>query len=110
MSSPKPSIAATRPVNPPGASPILTVDQLWKGLVMKAREPHRFLAIFESCEVVKEEGTMVRHLADFRRLRHVFEGGSGYIRSILTVLFYFSDHSSCQDQDRADHPGRRSSV
>lgn len=59
MSAPKPSIAATRPVNPPGASPVLTIDQLWKGLVIKAREPHRFLEIFESCEVVKEEGTLV---------------------------------------------------
>ncbi|EIM84092.1 DUF1857-domain-containing protein [Stereum hirsutum FP-91666 SS1] len=66
MSAPNPSIAATRPVNPPGASPVLTIDQLWKGLVIKAREPHRFLEIFESCEVVKEEGTLISRRAKTR--------------------------------------------
>ncbi|EIM84096.1 DUF1857-domain-containing protein [Stereum hirsutum FP-91666 SS1] len=63
MSAPKASIAATRPVNPSGVSPTLTADQLWKGLVIKSREPQRFLEFFESCEIVKDEGTLISRRA-----------------------------------------------
>lgn len=31
--------AHTVPVNPPGASPVLTEEQVWKGLEYKARNP-----------------------------------------------------------------------
>jgi hypothetical protein len=34
------SIAITRPVNPPGAVPVLTEEQVWKGLEYKARNPN----------------------------------------------------------------------
>jgi hypothetical protein len=33
------AFAATRPVNPPGIEPIITEEQLWKGLEFKARNP-----------------------------------------------------------------------
>ncbi|KAJ7848646.1 pectin lyase fold/virulence factor [Mycena olivaceomarginata] len=36
------AFAATRPVNPPGAEPVLTEEQLWKGLEYKARNPGQF--------------------------------------------------------------------
>jgi hypothetical protein len=33
------SFAVTRPVNPPGAEPVLTEAQLWRGLEYKDRNP-----------------------------------------------------------------------
>ncbi|KAJ7637304.1 DUF1857-domain-containing protein [Mycena polygramma] len=33
------SFAVTRPVNPPGVEPIISEEQLWKGLEYKARNP-----------------------------------------------------------------------
>lgn len=57
---PKPSIAATRVVNPPGAEPVLTVEQLWKDIALKAREPHLSIPEwFYGCEILKEEGNKV---------------------------------------------------
>lgn len=108
MSAPKPSIAATRPVNPPGASPILTVDQLWKGLVIKAREPHRFLELFESSEIIKEEGTLVSLLSSSWRL----QGRPCMCRSrnILITVLYVIDFSSCENKDWGGHRRGRSSL
>jgi hypothetical protein len=33
------AFAVTRPVNPPGVEPVITEEQLWKGLEYKARNP-----------------------------------------------------------------------
>lgn len=55
----KPSFAASRSVNPPGASPILTEAQVWKGLSIKVREPQSFVSAISSCEVVSDDGTKV---------------------------------------------------
>lgn len=54
------SFAATRQVNPPGASPLLTADQLWRGLGIKARNPRDFVPAITACRVVEEDEDKVR--------------------------------------------------
>ncbi|KAJ7773821.1 DUF1857-domain-containing protein [Mycena metata] len=50
------SFAATRPVNPPGATPILTEEQLWKGLEYKARNPTVFFPMITGTNMKSDEG------------------------------------------------------
>lgn len=33
-------------MNPPGATPVLTIDQLWQGLEKKERSPQVFKTVF----------------------------------------------------------------
>ncbi len=51
---------ATVPVNPEGATP-LTRAQVWKGLVLKARDARQFLPpnLCTRCEVVEESATHI---------------------------------------------------
>lgn len=44
-------VSRTAAINPPGVSRVLTVDQLWQGMVIKAREPQEFVALMEGCGV-----------------------------------------------------------
>lgn len=37
-------IAFTAPINPPGVSPVLTIDQVWAGLHRKVRHAEEFVA------------------------------------------------------------------
>ncbi|GAA6020010.1 hypothetical protein JCM10207_006758 [Rhodosporidiobolus poonsookiae] len=56
-----PPFAATRPVNPPGASPVISEQQLWAGLGIKIREPKEFVPVITECRVVlDEDGKVVR--------------------------------------------------
>jgi hypothetical protein len=48
-------VSRTAIINPPGASPVLTVDQLWQGMVIKARKPQEFVQLMESCEVLTDD-------------------------------------------------------
>ncbi|KAJ7848647.1 DUF1857-domain-containing protein [Mycena olivaceomarginata] len=50
------AFAATRPVNPPGAEPVLTEEQLWKGLEYKARNPAPFIPFISESKTTFEEG------------------------------------------------------
>ncbi|KAG6845167.1 hypothetical protein H0H87_012963 [Tephrocybe sp. NHM501043] len=50
------SFAASRLINPPGATPVLTEDQVWKGLGIKARNPKTFVPMITSSEVVSDVG------------------------------------------------------
>jgi hypothetical protein len=54
------SIAATRPINPPGATPVLTEAQVWEGLGIKARNPRPFVDQISHCEVAFDSPTKVR--------------------------------------------------
>ncbi|KAJ7643254.1 hypothetical protein B0H17DRAFT_1216160 [Mycena rosella] len=57
------SFAITRPVNPPGAAPVLTEEQLWKGLEYKARNPAAFVPMISSSKTTFDEGNkLVREL------------------------------------------------
>lgn len=53
------NFAATRRINPPGVTPVLTEEQVWKGLGIKAREPMTFVPIIKSCQIVKDDGNKV---------------------------------------------------
>ncbi|KAG6845168.1 hypothetical protein H0H87_012964 [Tephrocybe sp. NHM501043] len=53
------SFAASRLINPPGATPVLTEDQVWKGLGIKARNPKTFVPMITSSEVVSDVGNKV---------------------------------------------------
>ncbi|KAF8211163.1 hypothetical protein K438DRAFT_1958300 [Mycena galopus ATCC 62051] len=53
------SFAATRPVNPPGAEPVLTEEQVWKGLEYKARNPIPFISMISASKVISEEGNKI---------------------------------------------------
>jgi hypothetical protein len=47
------ALSAAVEVNPPGATPILTPDQVWRGLVMKAENAVPFVDAMEACRVVE---------------------------------------------------------
>ncbi|KAF2086099.1 DUF1857-domain-containing protein [Saccharata proteae CBS 121410] len=49
------NLAFTAPVNPPGASPVLTTAQLWAGLQRKIRFAHEFVPVIGACDVLSEE-------------------------------------------------------
>ncbi|KAG6873096.1 hypothetical protein C0995_002939 [Termitomyces sp. Mi166 len=52
-----PSFSASRRVNPPGITPVLTEEQVWKGLGIKARNPQTFVPMITSCQVLSDDGT-----------------------------------------------------
>lgn len=56
---PGPSMGATRLVNPLNEGTTVTLEQLWKALMLKVREPQLFLPFFNSCEVVSDDGHKV---------------------------------------------------
>ncbi|PQE05464.1 DUF1857 domain containing protein [Rutstroemia sp. NJR-2017a BBW] len=79
--------AATVYVNPPGETPVLSLEQLWKGLELKVRKPQLFIPVIESCKVLSDENesverevlfkagpvTTIIHLMDL--IAHIAPGG-----------------------------------
>ncbi|KAH0541979.1 hypothetical protein FGG08_003611 [Glutinoglossum americanum] len=47
--------AYTVPINPPSASPMLTKDEVWSGLIKKARRAQDYIPIIDHCEIVSED-------------------------------------------------------
>ena len=58
MSIEQQSIAATRPINPPGED-LLTLEQVWKALRYKGRNPMRFVKPILSSEISNDQDTKV---------------------------------------------------
>ena len=58
--------AYTEKINPDGASPVLTQDQIWKGLQIKIRHAERFVPVIESCKVLEEKENEVIREAQFK--------------------------------------------
>ncbi|MCJ1396875.1 hypothetical protein MMC11_000065 [Xylographa trunciseda] len=56
---PKTIAAVTLPINPPSSSPFLTVPQIWAGLIIKCKEPQRFVAAMSDCRVTSESDTQI---------------------------------------------------
>ena len=56
----------TVPINPAGAEPVLSAEQVWKGLQRKVRSPTEFVPVIESCEVVSDENDVVTRLVQFK--------------------------------------------
>jgi hypothetical protein len=49
------NIAFTAPINPPGATPVLTPEQIWNGLLLKIRSAETFVPrAIESTKVVSD--------------------------------------------------------
>ncbi|KAI9706263.1 MAG: hypothetical protein M1820_004838 [Bogoriella megaspora] len=61
-------VAYTQPINPAGASPILTESQVWEGLERKVRFAQEFVGAIESTDVLeeKDEGKTVVRIAHFK--------------------------------------------
>lgn len=59
--------AYTAPINPPNASPVLTVPQIWAGLQRKIRFAHEFVPVIESCEVISDENDVVTRVVKFKK-------------------------------------------
>lgn len=59
------NLAYTAPINPAGASPVLTESQVWTGLKRKVRRAHEFVPVIVACEVISEEGNTVVRKATF---------------------------------------------
>jgi hypothetical protein len=47
------ALSAAVLVNPPGVAPILTVEQVWRGLVMKAENALPFVDAMQECHVIE---------------------------------------------------------
>ncbi|KAH7251193.1 hypothetical protein BKA59DRAFT_393595 [Fusarium tricinctum] len=51
------NLAYSAPINPSGATPVLTEAQIWNGLKRKVRHADEFVAPIIDCHVVSEEQT-----------------------------------------------------
>lgn len=58
--------AYTEQINPAGASPVITRDQIWKGLQRKIRRAQDFVPIIEGCDVIEEKDNQVIREAHFK--------------------------------------------
>lgn len=58
--------AYTAPTNPPSASPVLTHEQVWKGLVKKCRRPQDFVAAMSNCEILEESEGGLKRVVTFK--------------------------------------------
>src|SRR5262249_2148188 len=57
------ALSAAVVVNPPGVTPILSADQVWRGLVMKAENALPFVDAMQECRVVERfEDGFVREI------------------------------------------------
>lgn len=64
------TLSYATPVNPAGADPVLTRDQVWRGLEMKAENALPFVPGMSKCEVVEREGNMILRDVTFKGSSH----------------------------------------
>jgi hypothetical protein len=60
-------LAYTAPINPAGASPVLTIPQIWAGLQRKIRHAEEFVPVIESCTVDSDENGVVVRQVKFKK-------------------------------------------
>ncbi|RDA94199.1 hypothetical protein CP533_6640 [Ophiocordyceps camponoti-saundersi (nom. inval.)] len=65
MATPTIHVAATAPINPPGADPVLNEAQVWDGLQRKVRRADEFVPLISSCVVVEESANVVKRKVVF---------------------------------------------
>jgi len=58
------------PVNPPGAEPVLTREQVWRGLEMKAENAMPFVDGMTHCDVDSRDGNILTRTITFRGTQH----------------------------------------
>lgn len=77
MSGPTAYLAFTAPINPSGATPVLTKEQIWEGLHRKVRHAEEFVpGAISSTEVLEE--TKDDKGRDVVRRQVVFAGGNNF--------------------------------
>ncbi|KAH7374168.1 hypothetical protein BKA64DRAFT_688810 [Cadophora sp. MPI-SDFR-AT-0126] len=59
-------VSQTGLINPPGVTPVLTLDQMWRGLVYKSREPQKFVAAVEHRDIVSEHDNGLTRIEYFK--------------------------------------------
>jgi len=57
--------AYTEKVNPAGATPVLSRDQIWKGLQRKIRRAQDFVPVIQACDVLEDKDNVVVREAHF---------------------------------------------
>lgn len=60
--------AYTEQINPAGAAPVLTRDQIWRGLQRKVRRAQDFVPVIEGCDVIEDKGNEVVRVAHFKAM------------------------------------------
>ncbi|KAM0250755.1 hypothetical protein ACHAP5_001972 [Fusarium lateritium] len=80
------NLAYSAPINPTGATPVLTEAQIWNGLKRKVRHADEFVAPIIDCEVITEEQTETGTKV-FRELRFK-EGTRGDGRELVKETVY----------------------
>lgn len=58
--------AYTEPINPTGATPVLSKDQVWRGLQRKIRRAQDFVPIITGCDVLEEKENEIVREAHFK--------------------------------------------
>lgn len=61
--------AYTEQINPAGATPVLTREQVWKGLQRKIRKAQDFVPVIEACDVIEEKDNEVVREAHFKAVQ-----------------------------------------
>ena len=56
----------TCPINPPDASPILTIDEVWEVMMLKCRKPELFVAPMSGSKVLEESSTFMKRSVTFK--------------------------------------------
>ncbi|KAK7046549.1 DUF1857-domain-containing protein [Favolaschia claudopus] len=84
------AFAATRPVNPHGVEPVITEEQLWKGLEIKARNPSVFVPMITSAKVTKDNGNKLTREVTFGTNPQVI---TEEIEGHAATIVYFEMHT-----------------
>lgn len=56
----------TYPINPPNASPILTLAEFWQVVQVKCRKPELFIASMFACQVLEETDSFMKRTVTFK--------------------------------------------
>lgn len=64
------NLSYTSPINPPSATPALTVPQIWAGLQRKIRNAQEFVPVIQACKVLKDEDGIVTRIVRFKEGAH----------------------------------------
>ncbi|KAF2833683.1 DUF1857-domain-containing protein [Ophiobolus disseminans] len=86
-------LAYTGLINPSGASPVLTRDQVWQGLQRKIRFAQEFVPIITSCTVLTDTPTEVTREVVFK------EGAGPKPRATETVRSYWPSWVDFHQED-----------
>lgn len=70
--------AYTEQVNPSGATPVLSRDQIWRGLQRKIRKAQDFVPVIVSTDVLEDGETEVKRVAHFKSGQNVEEVCKSY--------------------------------